>query len=327
MGTSETYCYRFFGRLLRSGLALPELTEIDCAPEPAAVSIVCSAAQPAAAGGGSRIHHWRLADGSISLSLAASPAGYLLTFPDRLAFFIEADGSELTVFPYPPALLASARHQLLDQVLPRLCAHFFRDTVIHGSMVAQKDQAICFLGETGLGKSTLAAAMGLAGYRLATDDCLRLMEIDGLVCGQAAYPSLRLLPDAMAALGVGPESRSVFAHHSDKSRVALDAEVEGWLPIRAFFVLGPPLSPAHGGKGVEISPLDTIVAFSSLMANSFSLDVHDPGFAADHFSAITSLVGLGTPCFMLRVVRDFGRLGETVQAIESAVRAGAPPRP
>lgn len=94
----------------------------------------------------------------------------------KIARFCVSQGSEIIVEPSPdvddaaivPFLLSSAFGALLHQR---------GGCVLHASVVAYQNKAIALCGNTGIGKSTLCAALCLAGYRFIADD-MALIRFD-----------------------------------------------------------------------------------------------------------------------------------------------------
>jgi len=103
----------------------------------------------------------------------ATDEGYIVRFRDCGDFVISDDLSCIEVSPNPdpsgradllPILLAGT----VSAILLSLAGH----TVLHASAVAADDTAIAFVGQSGRGKSTVAALLCVAGASLVTDDVL-----------------------------------------------------------------------------------------------------------------------------------------------------------
>src|SRR5262249_15929080 len=63
---------------------------------------------------------------------------------------------------------------------------------LHATAVVVGDQAVAFLGESGHGKSSLAACFLEAGHRLLTDDLLLLQEAHGRIIAYPGPPRIKL---------------------------------------------------------------------------------------------------------------------------------------
>ena len=74
---------------------------------------------------------------------------------------------------------------------------------LHGSAIRLPDgTAAIFMGPSGVGKSTLAAAFRRRGYAVAADDVsLIFTGADGSPLLQPAYPELKLWAEAAAKIG------------------------------------------------------------------------------------------------------------------------------
>ena len=74
--------------------------------------------------------------------------------------------------------------------------------VLHGNALEKNGQAIVCLGHSGTGKSTLAYALMLQGWRLLADDLVAVSP-DGLVL--PGIPRIKLWHDAAKAFGLDPD--------------------------------------------------------------------------------------------------------------------------
>ena len=262
--------------------------------------------------GGDWIHHWYTPAGEITISLAGTGAGYLLRFPFLADFVIDENGCRVGGWPAAETDEETLRHLLLDQVLPRVLAHQGR-LVLHASAVTVDGKALAFAGETGRGKSTLAASLHGAGYSLLTDDGLVLKAGGGSIHSIPAYAGLRLLPESVAALFKVPPQRKAMASYSPKNRIALDRK-DAIDPVEpaALFVLGEPVG--DGEKSIRVSRLSQRDACMEIVRNSFQLDVSSRDQAKNLFAA-AGRAAEKLPVFALSYPRDFSRLPEVHEAI------------
>ncbi len=310
--------YRFFDRIVASDWLLPELP--SAVPPQRRPAVVVSGEQFSVSDRDWRPRHrWRQADGAVNLTLAGAGNDYLLSFPDQTSFCISSADRRVSVSIPPGVSAETIRHHLVDQTLPRLCAHFFGHTVIHGALIETGRGGICLLADTGHGKSTLAGAFLGHGYDVLTDDCLRLITDTGAIYGQASYPSLRLLPDAMAALALPEGNQSASADSSHKLRISLGNCDGVAVPIAGFFVLEP---AADNTGELSVQPLERTAVFTQLLRNSFALDPGDTAFAATQFSQLSLVARQQVPFFRLRYPRRFRLLPDVVAAVVRAIRDG-----
>lgn len=220
------------------------------------------------------LHHWQLPEGDITLSFARSASGYLLRFPDQTDFLISEDGSRIQCRPAADATPDTIEHYLWDQVLPRLLSHQGQ-VMVHASAVSIDRQAVAFVGESGYGKSTLAAAFGRQGAPMLADDCIRLALENRQVTATPFDRGIRLWPDSLAALFETPPALFPMAHYSAKKRLTPGSQAkETPHPVKAIFILEAP-DRCQADSPIKIAPITKRNALMSLIRQSFQLDVTD----------------------------------------------------
>lgn len=138
---------------------------------------------------------------STGLNWMLAKEHFLLNVP-KIARFCVSRGSEIIVEPCPGVNEATVVPFLLSSAFGALL-HQRGECVLHASVVSHENKAIALCGETGIGKSTLCAALCLAGYRFIADD-MALIRFD-----KSQRPSVqtdsrqhRLWQDAIQLLGL-----------------------------------------------------------------------------------------------------------------------------
>ena len=195
-------------------------------------------------------------------------------------FFVDDNGQEIIGAAQPGTSTDTLRHLLLDQVFPLVLNLRGRDA-LHATAVVTPHGVCAFTGETGTGKSTLAASFAQAGYPVLSDDCLVIEEHDGRLSAVPAYPGVRLWDDTSAALGPETEARSPVAHYTDKQRVVWQAHVATFptrsLPLHRIYLLTRETdeTPATIGLAPRIDSYSQRPAFMALLEQTFRLDVTD----------------------------------------------------
>jgi hypothetical protein len=273
------------------------------------------------------IHEWRQKDGFVSLACGRVSGGYHLRFADQTDFIIEAGGSTIECLADSDIPLATIRHYLLDQVLPRVLSQAGR-VVLHASAVETPDGAIVFLGASGSGKSTVAAGFGRLGYPVLADDCVLVdARADGFV-GLPTYSGVRLWPDVAESLygtsgPAAPNDGQTAKHRVDHWRDAMNGGAAG-MPLRGFYVLDM-VDPCDGFDAdghVSIPTMSRRDAHVAVTRNAFRLDPGDPERLRNDFDFVARLV-TGVDAFALIYPRDLSRLPEVCGAVldQLAVRA------
>lgn len=250
-------------------------------------------------------HRWTLADGSHWAEFCRTDTGYLVRFAAYADFEIAADGTTALCWPVPGVDRPTIEHLCDNQVRPLMLSRQHR-AVFHGAAVAVEDGAIAFLGASGRGKSTLAAAFASAGHPFLTDDAL-LLEADGdggyrVQPGQA---SLRLWDDSRDRLLQPGAATAPAVRLSAKQRFL----AAGGLPhmaeprrLRAAYFLLDEDAP-----DVAIARIEGAQGLASWTLQAFVLDVDDRAWLARQFVQDAD-IATRVPSFTLDFPRRFDDL-------------------
>ena len=244
-------------------------------------------------------HHWRLPDGRISVSVGTENEYHWIRFPELIDFKLHTHKNKIVAYRPTHIPDNTVCHLLLDQVIPRLLSHHGK-LIIHASCVQVGDYAIAFCGESGRGKSTLAAYFFNSGYKLLTDDCL-LLETDGSnIIGTPNYQGLRLLDDSIAFISRSKMSYpcSNVCHYGSKKRVAIpyDQKLQT-TPLSTVFFLRAP-SHANHHPTIPTTKVAKSSAVIEFIKHSFPLNITDPQNAARQFTNFAHIVNKTSTNFM-----------------------------
>jgi hypothetical protein len=313
--------YDFCGVAITSNRALPDLRRGAAAA--AAECTVTFVSEPLPAAPREWFHQWRLPRGKVWLSIGRVPGGYVLRFPDQADFLVSADGSAVAVHPAKSLPEDTLRHLLIDQVLPLALSRRGRFALHASAVHIPGIGTVAFAGETGRGKSTLAAALGARGGRLITDDCLAIDFVDGEPYAVPGYPGLRLWPGLTAntLLRAAPSRR--VAHYSSKRRVDRGAvRFHGKpSPLRAVFILS---ARASTGAALSIRRCRASAGLMGLLRFTYVLDIEARQDLAGLFSGLAA-VAATVPVLRLRLRHGHRRLPDAAEAIREYASAVTPP--
>jgi hypothetical protein len=255
--------YSLFGLTLRSDVPLP-CQEIQDAGADADVELLESTAGQLAAlrhGAPTSVDD----DGFWNCMLYESGAASVC-WKDHFDFVVTGDGRQVLwrrLVDVPDEVVFT---YLLGQVLS-FCLLARGVEPLHATSVVVNGAAIGFLGDSGHGKSTLAATLLERGYRLLTDDVLVVRFDEGRAM---AYPSLpRIKLTGASADAVFPGRRSVpMNRFTDKRIFPLhEAEyVSRPAPLRALYVISEPAE----GAGLSIRRLRGRAEFLALIRHTFN---------------------------------------------------------
>ncbi len=173
------------------------------------------------------------------VSIVGRDGRYIFTLPRVARYFVE-EGRRITVTPRQDPAAPDVRlflHTNCLSVLGMQRGYL----ALHGAAVEKDGQAFVFLGQSGLGKSTLAAALCREGYRLLAEDiCLfTVPDADGsppLIL--PTHPSIRLWSDALHNFGTDPATLVRSREGKNKYHLTKpDWFCPDPVPLRALFLL------------------------------------------------------------------------------------------
>jgi hypothetical protein len=250
-----------------------------------------------------------------------SPTSLALAFGEIASFRIDfAERSVSLASTHPDADPATIDHLLNDHVAPRIIAQLGA-LVIHGSAVMIGGRLAIFMGNTGAGKSTLAASLLKRGHQLLGDDAVVITRADAGWVGESVYPSLRLFPESITQVFAESVDTDAMAFYSDKRLVRADALIAAGpvdVPLGMIFVL------TDGEDGVSHTTLGFADACMMIVENSFTLDPDDPVAAADRMAKAAGLAA-AVPCHALAYPYDFAILGDVCRHVAALMEDGNQP--
>ena len=262
--------YRFHDLIIESNVAFSEIYSVDGEVPTCVFQLLSADARPRVSPRWT--FHWRFPNGKPWLSFGALDPGYLLRFSDYADFFVTTCGKKIRCCPGPDTSFDVVEHLFLNQVVPRVLNHS-GTVVLHASAVVSPVGAVAFLGETGWGKSTLAASFSAERLPLLSDDGIVIKEDSGKLCAIPSQSGLRLWPDSLREI-FQEEPRDTEASRKTSvgcNRVRL-APGETPVPIRGIYVLSPSTGLADPDK-ISVDPLSSREAFLELVKHLYRL--HD----------------------------------------------------
>src|SRR5215217_1715114 len=226
--------------------------------------------------------------------------------------FLVRGGRDIIVDPSPGLDERMLRLFVLGPVLAILLRQRGH-LLLHASAVAVADEAVLFLGSSGWGKSTMAAALHARGHGLVTDDVAVLRVEESYPKVFPGFPQLKLWPKALVSLGDDPETLPRWNPHFEKrTRSAAHRFPSTPLPIKRVYMLEESSAP-------EILPLRPQEAFVELVRHTYGSDyglqtAMGVG-SASHFRKCESVVNQVT-VRSLRRQKSFSQLPNQARLIE-----------
>jgi hypothetical protein len=256
-------------------------------------------------------HEWIFPDGTKWAQFYRVNQDYLVSFPDLGDFAVSADGRTVRAWPAPGISEDTMQHLYLNQVLPLALSKQGR-IVFHASAVDTGNGAIAFLGESGRGKSTLAASFAAGGQRFLTDDALLLDPTEGGYLVQPSHPSIRLWDDSQEALLAADAELAPPVQYTPKARILSGDSLpfcDAARRLRRIYFLGD-----GSAEALTIQRMRPSEAMIGLVRNSFLLDIEAREMLSSHFDLLAEMVALPI-YYHLDYPRAFAALPEISQGI------------
>lgn len=168
---------------------------------------------------------------------------------------------------------------------------------LHASAVEVGGRAVAFLGASGAGKSTTAAALALSGVPLVTEDLLALTVAEDRITAHTGFPSIRLWRDSADMLGTPPLAAVTMRW----GKLTLPATTgSDSLPLGAIFLLA-----SHSGESSSRSEIHPVAPAASLLELIRSVYVPHLAGAADQGAELPLLARVAerVPIYRLAVAR------------------------
>lgn len=243
--------------------------------------------------------------------------GFLVRFSGKADFTLPMDDRRVACTPAPDIPDQIVIDLFYNQIVP-LLLNFQGELVFHASGIATKAGALAFLGQSGRGKSTLAAYFANAGYPFLTDDGLLLKRVGTTYTVNPNRPYLRLWSDSDSAVF---EREPAADEGEQDGKALIDAGPslpfqDQPLPLAALYLLGP-----GAAESVVISRLNPALALSELIKHSFILDVDDRPRLRAHFDRLVQIAE-AIDCFTLDYPRQYEALPEVIAAVLEHVQSG-----
>jgi hypothetical protein len=256
-------------------------------------------------------HVWTFPDGTVWTYFYRNGRDYLLRFPDLADFEVSANGHAVHCWPVPGISEGTVQHLYLNQVLPLVLGKQGK-LVFHASAIETGSGALVFMGESGRGKSTLAASFATNGFRFLTDDGLIVEEENSRYQVQPSHPSIRLWQDSQEALVAADVPIAPPVQHTSKARflagedIAFCGEAR---PLQRIYFLGEGTAST-----VEFQSMGPSEALMELVRHSFLLDIEEQAMLASHFDRLARLVSAPIFCRL-----DYPRRYEDLALVRQAI--------
>jgi hypothetical protein len=249
-----------------------------------------------------------------------------LRWEDQFEFLVDGDGRTIWFGWLGAPSLECLRVYLLGRALSfALVKQGFEP--LHSSTVVLDGGALAFIGDSGFGKSSLAAGFVRDGYRLLTDDLLVVSQLSGRPEAQPGPPRIKVFPwvarHCLGRIGEGVPMND----WTEKLVLPLSEDHHQGrpVPLRSVYVLGSPREVFRKQR-IQIITLSQREAFVELIRHTFNYVVTDPKRLQRLFSNSMELASK-VPVRRISYPRDLALLPEVRRRIvadfQGGVRAGS----
>ena len=291
---SSFHDYTVYGLHLRSCIALPELTPVPVLEVEPDLWIRCGPVPDRLEAVRTKTPFWQAAPDRVLIML------------EGIARYLISDGREIVIETEPAATDQEVRLFLLGSALGAALQQRGRLT-LHASVVIADGRAVAFLGQSGRGKSSLAAALAQRGFPVLADDiCALEMRPEGPLV-PAGPPHFRLWEDARQRLGLERGARHRLHPEEPKYLVPMAAaRSREATPLGRCYQLDP---ETESGVEASFTALRGREKLNTVLANTYRRAFFEGmGLGASYFQACSQLAQ-DIPIYQLRFERDLGGLG------------------
>ena len=282
--------HRVYGLTVATWIPFPEL---ESAPSDASVDAVFRLGEVPA----------ELASPQFTGAGFQAAARRLLVWIEGVARYLSVDGQEIVVQPELGAIESDLRALLLCSPMGGLL-HQRGLLPLHASVIATPRGAVVFMGNSGRGKSTLAAHFRQRGFKVLADDIAVVTFDDGgrpLV--QPGLPQFKLWPNSVAELGEEAEALPRLRPQMEKRTLAFpDSFCREPLPLARIYAL----EADNQSPEVRLQPQSVLGRVRLLLDHTYRAQyLRGLGQQKSHFQSLSRLAS-AVP--ITRVIRpDDGR--------------------
>jgi hypothetical protein len=229
-------------------------------------------------------------------------------------FWVSADGRRIVCRQSSDASEESFHVYLLGRSLSFALVKLGVEP-LHATAVVVDGEAIAFLGDSGYGKSSLAASFVSAGHSILTDDLLVLRNISQRFLAYPGPPRVKLFPQ-MARMVFGSSVDGTPMNTLTRKLILPLNESSTCtdpVPLGAIYSLAPPHS-VHSRTKIAFEHLSPKNAFFELVKNTFNYQVLDGPRLQRHFVHLQDVTA-GTSIRHLKHPRVLTLLPAVVLAI------------
>jgi hypothetical protein len=232
---------------------------------------------------------------------------------DGVGRYLIRAGREIVIEPDPSVDFDVVRHLLLGPVLAQLL--WQRDIfTLHASVLGFGPEGTrtyaAFVGVSGEGKSTTAAALEAGGHPLVCDDVAALVASPQGFVVLPAFPRIRLYADSVRSVGDDPLRHPRVHSLIDKHSKHVGEFMAEPVPLDRLYVLAT-------GEQFAIEPLSAREAMMEVLRHTYYAHQYAPLYGFKKHLEQAARVVERVATFRLTRPKDLARLPELVGLLEA----------
>lgn len=248
------------------------------------------------------------------------------TLPHRMTYLVAATGAQVYAgWDYPPETAHEALHAAISLLHSRVLslALTLRGLLcLHGAALAWEHGAFAILGNTGAGKSTLAASLLDAGCRLMADDKVVVNACDTGWSVAPGMDQLRLWPDTLVHMERDPDALvRVFRRNDKRFLPVAERAATSSLPLRAIYILS---ERSIADVSPVLEKLTPAAALFHLLNQRLGASMRTPTQMADDMNRLKQ-IAQSVPTYLVQRPDNLARLPQTVEMMLDDIQRHALP--
>lgn len=305
---SKKIAYRAYGYNILSEINIPELTEIPLSETNGDQNDIIIEK-------GNLSEVWNKLAGPED-TYVATVNFLLFNVEDFCIYSIEA-GKRIIYSPYEGIDESDIHSYILGTCLAAILLQ--RKIIpLHGSSININGKAYAFIGHSGVGKSTLAAAFIKKGYNLLSDDVIAVsVTNEGIPYVIPSFPNQKLWEDSLTEFGM--KSEHYFPLLKNKKSTKYGVKVEEHftseiLPLSGIFEL-----KKTNDEKINLEPINGLLKLRTLFKHTFRNWFIEPmGLAEWHFKQSTNIINR-IPLYQFQRPSSSFTTDQLVEAILSTI--------
>lgn len=206
---------------------------------------------------------------------------YVFNFPDEVQVTVGANATLIEI-AWPNRFTVEYAATYLMNVVFAFVMRARGHETLHASAALIGDKAVAFIGTSGAGKSTIAAALALRGHRVISEDVVALIDRGTKFDVVSAHAHVRLWPDVTAFLFGSQDALPLIANEEWKRKFDVrDHFAHGVFELDAIYSIDD-----RGVDEPHVEMLEGKDALLELIAASYKSAAPDATMSPEEFDRL-----------------------------------------